>query len=432
MSIYLFFPYNFDYIAENINRLESWIINSLYDLTLDDFQDENKIIVIQSLLKKVCEFLRYTKVLTPQLELFIEDFIASWDGTFYSKEVFELISYYPPRTFEKLYISIIAPLTRISSIKGYEFRLNILNCFKNLMYRWSSFNWENLRHEKKGFGNVLTYLETDVNWLNVIAQLNSYTEQLCFLVLSEKPYSVQCHRTVLDSLHASMFLITISSEGNVILPSQQLMFSLLINGDLYTISRLCYLIVSWKQIVNEHDDLVKNGEAESYTEGFLNQFNKLVNGFLDHLWKQKAYDYKKENDWFGINKSLIEQLKNNVRSLPWENFNVNLRNLGDVAYSFSFAAMQIKYLEILQNERNIPKSERYYGPIAFQFLNEIDVEKLDKNVRPNYLKYLAENGAKGLRALLFTYVEGLTKLTHDPSFSPSFSKTLSQSISPNK
>ncbi|TIB72139.1 Mis6-domain-containing protein [Wallemia mellicola] len=350
--------------------------------------------------------------------------IKYWDIGLYQNEIFELLSFFPPRTFEETK-SLSAPI---------DFRIRLVQCYNTIMMRWSAYDWRSMRARRSGMisvdppsGEIIAEVPDDVNWLSVASQFVDYVENYNTKLLMEYPDNIEIKHLILDSLEASTTFVANVSEFNLRLPDISLIFELLLGGDAGITSRTSGQICYWREVMTIHNELHADGYVGPYPADFLDGFNHMVVNAVEMLYRMKGFTVSDYGEWMGIEDYSIEKIAQEVESVPWKKYKLSLRAVCDIAFSPKFIALTQRFLIELQDVMDIPKKDRYVGPLTNTAIKGSILDNPKLNIRATFLDWLAKKSVTGLPLLLFTSVNSLQYLSQQSGMGSSFYLSQSQS-----
>ncbi|KAF7726093.1 hypothetical protein EC973_009067 [Apophysomyces ossiformis] len=103
-----------------IARISQWLTQNLMDMVKWTNKTERNRLLFKDLVQKTITMTRFTKAHLPDLEIFLRDFLKTWNGTEFEKEIFELLTYVKPDSFDGIYTTIISfILTWNFGLKSY-------------------------------------------------------------------------------------------------------------------------------------------------------------------------------------------------------------------------------------------------------------------------------------------------------------------------
>ncbi|TIA89283.1 hypothetical protein E3P81_02993 [Wallemia ichthyophaga] len=414
---------------KNTRQLSAWLSHALKDAIVSSPLTQDNYEASEEFLRLVVAHCRYTKQLSPLLEAFVVDFLETWDGAIFQTEIFELISYYPPRPFQVIHELVLQPLARLSAYSGLEFRIRVVKCYNALLRQWSCYNWSRMRQ------TYITLADDDakINWQYVNTLMVEHVEMLGELIYKDHPNNAAVHHVILDTIEATTPLMTSIQDCSIKLPNTEMFFTLIQNGGVEVISRLCAQICNWREIMTVHGDLLKEGRVSEYPPAFKKQFHEWVLATCEFFYRMKAFDpISRTGEWVsGLGRDVLERLHKSSQDLEWGRYQLSIKAVGDVAFNPRLVPLSQRFLGEFQDYFNVTHPERYEGAVSNSALKGSSLDMHGLNIRANYVEWLGRQGVTGLPMLLFTTVKSLQTFVrgHESSFLQSQSQ---ENLSPRK
>ncbi|KAM9992257.1 hypothetical protein ACTFIY_009701 [Dictyostelium cf. discoideum] len=139
-------PYGFHHLSllghgsVQIQRLKNWVFNSL-PLLSSKSKDKNSLGLFNQLLKALIRLTDFTLEGFPEVDTFLVNFLRGWNGDKNRTEILKLFSRINMCSFGNLFNNFLYPLQNLFEFKDFQFRINLLRSYNDLLLHWLSTDW---------------------------------------------------------------------------------------------------------------------------------------------------------------------------------------------------------------------------------------------------------------------------------------------------
>ncbi|KAF9317405.1 hypothetical protein BG003_000791 [Podila horticola] len=259
-----------------VERISYWLGQELMDLWYWSDKTDTTRARFGHILSKVVEVTTVTKDLLPVMELFLVPFLKVWNGIDHRKEIFTLVTYLRPRSFEDLYINYLKPLLAIFQLSGPVWKCELLICYTQLLTRWSQFRWN--EYLKLGRGprlpvegvqdlrRLFSSLSPDIDYMETFHAFIHHVERLSVAALEVENDHVVVQHGVL-SFYDLMSTLTAAYRLPlaIVIPDSTIVYRTFLSDSAMAMTRMCGIVYKYKkafevfeqELQNQYDDLVQ-------------------------------------------------------------------------------------------------------------------------------------------------------------------------------
>ncbi|KAF8975341.1 hypothetical protein BGZ46_009204 [Entomortierella lignicola] len=380
------------------------------------------------------------KDLLPIMENFLIPYLRVWNGVEHQKEIFTLLTYLRPRSYEELYIHFLKPLHRIFCLTGPVWKGELLLCFTKLLERWAQFKWKDylelgrtsLLSEKgvKGLRRLFSELAPNVDYMKSIRAFIRHVDNISSVALEIENNHIAVQHGVL-----SFFDLTSSLTGTyklplaVVIPDSFIVYRLFLSDSGMSVSRICGIIYQYKKAFEEfeleqqlqYDLLVQSQmssqdgheippappETPGYSREYVILFNSFVMDICNFLWRYRAFNKVDKNaQGFLMDPHTLAQTKQICA-----NNGLSMNNMFSMTHSITLSGYSARFLKTLEDKQNVPSDKRLKAPASLPALKDMmakgGLNMTFEEYRIQYLDYLEQKGFHGISEFLFDSITNL-------------------------
>ncbi|KAL0074878.1 Mis6-domain-containing protein [Phycomyces blakesleeanus] len=413
--------------ATTIARISLWLSQNLHDLVKWNNHTEATKERFRQLLQKSLTMARFAKSLLPVMESFLRDYLKQWNGVEFEKEIFELISYVKPVSFEELYSFFLKPLYRLFCLSDVTWKTGLVLCYTNWLKNWSLLDWHghvNRRQENSISETdvdkliwLLDGLSLDVDYFAMLHEFVSHVDQISVLGLAlEEDHPLLQH----GALSFYEQVSTLSTQHNVpeiILPEEPFITRLFFSTSAMSVSRICGIIYQYKLAFESTEDSIGDWTPR-HTPEYLEHFNMYVMDICNALWRNLAFSQADDSTRsFSLPTETIEACRA-LCAARGDRIDLAI----SVTHSVSLASFSKRFMEtkkktsltecvcqMQEQEQDFPV--HHQGPITADSLSALEeiggLPVSFGEYRIQYLDYLAGQGLRGVHDLLYASMVSL-------------------------
>ncbi|KAF9583775.1 hypothetical protein BGW38_008575 [Lunasporangiospora selenospora] len=433
-----------------VERISYWLEQELMDLWYWTEKTELTKKRFSTLLAKVVEVTTTIKDILPVIEKFLVSFIRVWDGVEHRKEIFTLLTYIRPRSYEEIYVNYFKPLHKIFHYMGPIWKSELILCYTGLLKRWAQINWKDFIT----FGNepglseeavdvlcrLFSSMRTDVDYMQMIRSFIEHVDSISSTALEMEHDHISVQHGVL-----SFFDLVSSLTGThqlplaVVVPDSTIVYRCYLSDNGMAISRICRVIYQYKQAfeafeheqqmeyerliqlsLEEHarehgEDSEKDPEVPvppevpGYSRDYVIQFNSLVMDICNFIWRNRAFNKTDKNArGFLVDSNTV----GHVRQVCADG-GLAVNNMLSLTHSAAFAGFSARFLSTLEDQYNIPAEKRLRAPASNPALKDMmangGLNIAFEDYRVQYLDYLEQEGFEGVCRFLYDCITNLVQ-----------------------
>ncbi|KAI8366097.1 Mis6-domain-containing protein [Radiomyces spectabilis] len=400
--------------ATTVTRINLWLGENLMQLIKYNDHSEVSNKALKELLLKSIRMARFLKSHIPVLETFLKDYIKTWNGVEFEQEIFELLTFVKPETYEDMYQYFLQPLYRLFCVSNVSWKARLILCYTEWLKNWALLDWN--EHAKKR-RNLDPYSDMDesawlfqglsfnIDYFRTMQEFIQHVDRICVIGFSlEQDHPLIQHAAL--SYFELVSSISIHHDiPEIIIPAAPLVYRTFFSPLAMPVSRMCGIIFQYKQAFEENEQ--KEGDWVSrHTQEYLQHFNSYVTDMCNALWRTQFLSRSsEENRAF----SLTEELIVGYQEIAEKN-NISFDQILSLCRSAALAGFANRFLATLENDHG--STVRHNSPIDSQMLKELGenggIAIPFKGFRLEYLDHLAELGFRGIHDLLYACIRSLT------------------------
>ncbi|KAF9402909.1 hypothetical protein BGX21_008102 [Mortierella sp. AD011] len=422
-----------------VERISYWLGQELMDLWYWREKTDSTRSRFAIILSKVVEDL------LPVMENFLIPYLRVWNGVEHQKEIFTLLTYLRPRSYEELYAHFLKPLHSIFYLMGPVWKGELLLCFTKLLQHWAQIKWKDyleigraaLLSKKgvEGLRRVFSKLAPNVDYMKTIRAFIRHVDNISGVALEIERNHIAVQHGVLSFFDlASSLTKTYKLPLVVVIPDSFIVYRCFLSDSGMSISRLCGILYQYKQAFEafeleqqlQYDLLVQSqmssqemtsdGQAPSvpkpvdipgYSREYVILFNSFVMDVCNLLWRNRAFNKTDKNaQGFLVDSHTIAQTKQIC-----VDGGLSINNMFSVTHSSVMSGYSARFLKSLEDQQNIPADKRLIAPASVPALKDM-VARGGLNItfedyRVQYLDYLEQKGFDGVTQFLFDCMTNL-------------------------
>ncbi|ORZ09055.1 Mis6-domain-containing protein [Lobosporangium transversale] len=438
-----------------VERISYWLGQELMDLWYWREKTNATKARFEGILSKVVEITAMIKDLLPIVEQFLMSFLRIWNGEDHQRNIFTLLTYLRPRSYEELHVHFLKPLHRLFYFMGPVWKGELILCYRKLLQRWAQFKWNeylevgrNPRLSKEGLQKLrrlFSALAPNVDYMGTIRALIGHVDSISSVALEMEHDHIAVQHAVL-----SFFDFTSSLSGvykvplAVIFPHSTIVYRCFLSDSGMALSRICGIVYQYKQAFEsfekdqqlQYELLVQSQmstrksdtgddnpagkqslqagaalpapfEVPGYNREYVVLFNSFVMDICNFLWRNRAFNKTDKNALgFSMDHRTITQIKRVCADAG-----LNMNNMMSITHSIAMSGYSARFLKSLEEQNNIPEEKRLRAPASSSALKDMVTKgglnmKFDE-FRVQYLDHLEQNGFEGISQFLFDSITAL-------------------------
>ncbi|KAF9973504.1 hypothetical protein BGZ73_003246 [Actinomortierella ambigua] len=427
-----------------ISRISYWLGQELVDLWFWGEKTAATRERFGEILRKMVDVTVLIKDLFPVVETFLMPFLRMWNGRDHQKEIFTLLSYLRPRSFEELYAFFLKPLQKIFYSSGPKWKASLLLCYRRLLQRWALINWRGHLSPERGYlispadhksmQGLFTKLSENVDYMKTMQEFIMHVDRVATVAFEVDESNISVQHGVLSFLDlASTLPITFRVPMAVIIPDSTIVYRCFLADSGMAMSRICGIILQFKNAFESFENEQQNYQARlleyelqqqqaqrdresaidqniplipppsppplsdvpGYSRDYVTFFNSFVMDICNFLWRSRAFNKTDKNArGFQVDAKTISR----ARQICTEG-GLNMNNMFSLTHSLAMAGYSSQFVKSLEQKAGIPKEKQLNGPASLQSLKD-RAEKGGLQIpfaeyRVQYLEHLETKGFDG-------------------------------------
>ncbi|KAI8342560.1 Mis6-domain-containing protein [Chlamydoabsidia padenii] len=374
--------------------------------------------LLKNLLYKILQLARFAKAHIPVIETFLERYLQSWNGIDFTEEIFELLTYIKPNSYQVLFECYLKPLYQLYCVSDVRWKAKLILCYKDWLKNWALLDWyrhaerrNNLQGEDVGDAVdsivwLFQGLSFNIDYFTVMQQLIYHVDRLCVqgLVMEED-------HPILQHASLSFFEFTASMSlqhdiPSIVIPAASLVYRSFFSPNAMVVSRICGILHKYK-LSFENNDRQAEDWMDKHSEEYLGHFNAYVLDICNCLWRNLAFDFiEGATSAFSLTSDIINSFKEKC-----DERGDALHLLFSLTHSSAFVGYSKQYMKIKTEELGLPN--QHCDLITVEsvktLINTDGTPMSYMDYRVDYLEYLYDLGFHGVHDLLYTCMASLIK-----------------------
>ncbi|KAI9489715.1 Mis6-domain-containing protein [Zychaea mexicana] len=396
----------------SVMRISNWLSNVLQELLKGRNHSTMYKKSLQELLQKCITMARLTKAHLPILETFLKDYISTWNGWEFENEVFELLTFVRPGSFEEINDWYLKPLHRLYYVSDVKWKAKLILCYTEWLKNWALLDWK--RHRERRSTNteidmdemvwLFQGLDFNVDYFRTIQHFIYHVDRLSVIGLGmEGDHPLLQHAAL--SFFEFVSSISINHDiPEIIIPAAPLIYRSFFSICGMSVSRICGIVHQYKKAFEDNDRKIGDWVTR-HTSDYLDNFNTHVMDICSALWRNSALARSTEDELpFSLSPE-ITKVYDNLCESRGESANLVL----SLTHSAALAGFSERFIQEKENNANV--EARHNGPVTAQLLETlsetggISVSYMDYRVE--LLEDLRTLGFHGLYDLLYDCMSSL-------------------------
>ncbi|KAI9837149.1 MAG: hypothetical protein M1838_004894 [Thelocarpon superellum] len=381
-------------------RLERWL-SSFFEEELQAAESEDRdASPLQSILRGVLDYTRYTKTLPPACGRFLQAYLGTWNGYDHRGLIMDLATYVPMASFEELLAAFFQPIEVAILTEHVASKVALLEYYTTVLGHWTVC----LLASPMPPRSLLT-TSAMTSYDSVIRRADT----LCLTILEgtwAPPLTVispilSFYEVVVDAVAHSRY----DGRLRINIPSALLTYRLCFTTSLSCMSRLCAILAKYKRAF---DDTAKTEHKEvAYPRETLTHFNGYLLDVCNCIWRNRAFN----RDDLGAMGCLVPDASLPRLRAYVDGLGYVLPTILGLSYSPIFCALSITCFRELEDAAADDISIRHAGPLTQHSLarlkedDGLDVRWAD--YRRAVLRWLEARGVRGVSNLLYITMKDL-------------------------
>ncbi|KAG0281418.1 hypothetical protein BGZ95_003818 [Linnemannia exigua] len=427
-----------------VDRISYWLGQELMDLWYWKSKSDATRARLTNILFKIVQVTKMIKDLLPVMENFLVPYLRVWNGVDHQKEIFTLLTYLRPRSYEDLFTRFLKPLHRLFYLMGPVWKGQLILCYTKLVQHWAQFKWKDYleigkdpRLSKQGseeLRRLFSELSPNVDYMQSVRVFIRHVDSISGVALEMEQDHVAVQHAVLSFFD---FASNLTKKNNipiaVIIPEAAIIYRCFLSDSAMAISRICGIVYQYKQAYEAFEEeqqlqyelLVQSqmtsqsGDAETmttlpaplevpgYTREYVVQFNSFVMDICNFLWRNRAFNKADKNaKGFQMEPETIAHTKQVCMDSG-----LSMNNMLSVTHSTAFSGFSARFLKSLEELDDVPIEKRLKAPASAKALKDMatngGLNLTFDEYRIQYLDHLEEKGFEGISQFLFDCITNL-------------------------
>ncbi|GJJ70668.1 centromere protein I [Entomortierella parvispora] len=421
-----------------VERISYWLGQELMDLWYWKEKTEVTKARFSTILGRVAELTMMIKDLLPVMENFLIPYLRVWNGVDHQKEIFVLLTYLRPRSYEELYVHILQPLLGTFYLMGPVWKGELILCYTKLLQRWVQFKWKDYLkvgkdhqlskqavHEMR---RLISHLKSNVDYMQTIRAFIAHVDNLSSVALELESDHIAIQHGVLSFFDlVSSLTVTYNLPLAVVIPSTAIVYRLFLSTSGMAVSRICGIVYQYKKAFetfeNEQQLLYEQSvlssmptdlsslpgppEVPGYSRDYVIIFNSFVMDFCNFLWRNRAFNKTDKNALgFMIDRPTILKTKKIC-----VDGGLSANNMLSFTHSISLSGYSARFLSSLEDLNGVQPEKRLNAPASSPGLQDMiskgGLQLQFEEYRIRYLNHLEACGFDGLSQFLFDSITNL-------------------------
>ncbi|KAG0381202.1 hypothetical protein BGX24_006574 [Mortierella sp. AD032] len=427
-----------------VDRISYWLGQELMDLWYWNAKSDATRARLNNILSKIVQVTKMIKDLLPVMENFLVPYLRVWNGVDHQKEIFTLLTYLRPRSYEELFVHFLKPLHRLFYLMGPVWKGQLILCYTRLVQHWAQFKWKDYleigkdprlsKHGSEELRRLFSELSPSVDYMQSVRVFIRHVDSMSGVALEMEQDHVAVQHAVLSFFDfASNLTKKNSIPIAVIIPEAAIIYRCFLSDSAMAISRICGIVYQYKQAYEAFEEeqqlqyelLVQSqmasqsGDSEAmttlpaplevpgYTREYVVQFNSFVMDICNFLWRNRAFNKTDKNaKGFQMEPETIAHTKQ-----VCVDSGLSMNNMLSITHSTAFSGFSARFLKSLEELDDVPIEKRLKAPASAKALKDMatngGLNLTFDEYRIQYLDHLEEKGFEGISQFLFDCITNL-------------------------
>lgn len=428
-----------------VERISYWLGQELMDLWY--WREKTDVVRTRfaTILKKVADVTTTIKDLLPVMEHFLIPYLRVWNGVDHQKEIFSLLTYLRPRSYEELFVNFLKPLYGLFYLMNPIWKGELILCYTRLLRHWVQFKWSDYlkvgksqrlsEQGQEGLRRLFTKLASDIDYMQTIRAFIEHVDNISSVALEMENDHLAVQHGVLSFFDlVSSFAETYKLPLAVVVPDSTIVYRCFLSDSGMSVSRICGIVYQYKKAFQtfemeqqlQYELLVQSqlsqqsdagsgqtaampeaAQVPGYSRDYVVLFNSFVMDICNFLWRNRAFNKSDKNArGFLMDARTIGDIKNICM-----NARLNMINMLSMTHSLALAGYSARFMRDLEMQGNVPVEGRLKAPASTLALKEATA-KGGLNIsfeeyRIQYLEHLEQKGFDGIYQFLTDSITNL-------------------------
>lgn len=301
------------------------------------------------LLRSIAEFCEFMQESVPEVEMFLAQYLCTWNGVRHVDAIFSLISRLQPKAYDQLYESYLKPLNTLFVCGSVQFKSKYVRCLLRLVQNWTKVDWKtHFETQDEAWDRfVIAPVPGGVDYYRVIWEIISHVDRVVTLGLVSEDNHPSLQIAAADFFYFVARLNTRSNQMPFVCPlSSTFVNYLLLSRNAVGPVQLAKLLSEFK---NSYVRLKKQLQSQNATPSVshfaafakLEEYNSHVNDFCNCVWRNDPISRAKSTK-----KSQSTLFHSNSRVLA-QKLDQNTLDFGfALTHSLSFVSLHFVFVEM--------------------------------------------------------------------------------------
>ncbi|MCJ1400652.1 hypothetical protein MMC11_003860 [Xylographa trunciseda] len=380
-------------------RIDDWL--SMFLDTQTSFKQPNSDMSsdLTEVLKKVLNYLHYTRHMPKSVLSFLLAFLPQWDGKGNRDTILSLLAYLPIDSFEELQQSILMKIEFAVLDNTVESAAALLEYYTSVVRHWTIIllslpdpHTPDMEQMIQSFAALV-----DRSSLLSLSLLASFTPTQSTISTVLCYHETLAHTISHAATHAQIRIITPYAETVYLL--------IFLNPALSTLSRLCSVLATYKRTFEAAMSKPPSGSTYEYPRGHVNRFNGFLMDICNLLWRSRAFNTSDTN---ALGCLLSAQIPLPIAAyLDMLTPPYALQTVFSLSHNSSLSALSTAAFRDLEENATMNARvvrTRHIGPVTQRSLEALAMDGGVKISWPDYrlevLRWLSDRGVGGIGDLM--------------------------------
>ncbi|RUP50559.1 Mis6-domain-containing protein [Jimgerdemannia flammicorona] len=290
-----------------IARISHWLGQCIMDVVFWRDQTAENRTIFGELLEKVVRLTEFTKELFPVFETFLNSYIRSWDGIEHQQEIFKLISFVRPTSYEDLYGRFLKPLHRLFYVSPALWKSKLILTCTEWLKNWSLHYWgghSTRRRQQQGseasaledeLEGMFAGLSFKIDYFKTMREFIMHVDLTCVMGLELENDDVSVQHATLSFFELVSSMSLEYNIPEIIIPSFVVVHRCFFSISGMAMSRMCGIVAQYKVAFEENERRKDREWASAYSREYVNHFNSFVMDICNCLWRNRGLNRTDKN-----------------------------------------------------------------------------------------------------------------------------------------